>query len=94
MSAKIQMSEMEIEPDYKELCELMGRPFGIHKMLICDVFQWVIFHEVRIDPVLLGKYYKARFGWNWETDETRSLEDFTREKFGDRAVKLIRKLIG
>lgn len=88
------MSKMKGEAEYKELCERMGKPFGIPKMWLCDILHGAAFHEVRIDPVLLGKYYKERFGWDWESDDTLSLEDFTREKFGEKAVELLRKLIG
>lgn len=87
------MQELKNEKEYMELCALMGKPLGIPKMWICDILYAAAFQEIVIDPVLLGKYYGERFGWDWEQDETRSLEDFTREKFGDRAVELIRNMI-
>lgn len=84
------MQKLKNEKEYMELCALMGKPLGIPKMWICDILYAAAFQEIVIAPVLLGKYYKERFGWDWEQDDRWSLEDYTRLKFGNRAVELIK----
>ena len=80
------------EAEYRELCALMGNPYGIPKMLLCDLLVSEVFRHVTLDAKLLAEYYKRKFGWDWMADDDRSLLDFTREKFGDRAVEIINKL--